>query len=693
MRPEFALPHGASPPGNGIPQNHYSPIKNKMKKHFANEPSPCKRWRRWSRKNTGIFASLHKQVTIGVLSCSMSILLLTTPEDIFAQSFETDSVKELDISEITVTGNILPPTRTAVLPIPILDRTDAAVAPLQTIEAALRLSPSVDVRERGSKGVQADISIRGGSFDQTLIMLNGVDFTDARTGHQSHSLPIDLDIVSGISVEDGTAGIGAFAGAVNIRTQPLRPTYLRAEISGGQFGYAYGNLSGAITHKRFTLFGAGSYRASDGYTRNTDFKNYNAFVRVGYDSRRAGYFDGQAGWQTRNFGANGFYSLKYPDQYEATRTFLSSIRWQKSIGRLFLESSVSYRKNFDRFEMVRGDASKIPFNYHNTDRIGASLRSDYSWRWGTTSLHGDYRYDHIYSSVLGKPLHSPRKAKGEKEGLYTQGATRHSGDIRLRHTKQIGKFDIEGSVGSVFSSYETTPVWSLSGGYRPIDGLHIGIAAVQSMRLPTFTDLYYTATGYISNPNLKPEKATTYRLRATYQKKNWRTAAEVYYRDGRDIIDWVQKNADSEWESQQLTRLGTLGIEWSGGYYGNGFLQQATLAYGYMTTDKKSGDYISKYALDYMRHKATACIGIRFLRYVTLTVTAGLYDRNGNYIAADGQQTPYRTYALLDARIAWERRHLRIYIDGNNITATRYCDFGGLKMPEGWFTGGLVVTY
>ena len=231
-------------------------------------------------------------------------------------------------------------------------------------------------------------------------MLNGVDFTDARTGHQSHSLPIDLDIVSGISVEDGTAGIGAFAGAVNIRTQPLRPTYLRAEISGGQFGYAYGNLSGAITHKRFTLFGAGSYRASGGYTRNTDFKNYNAFVRVGYDSRRAGYFDGQAGWQTRNFGANGFYSLKYPDQYEATRTFLSSIRWQKSIGRLFLESSVSYRKNFDRFEMVRGDASKIPFNYHNTDRIGASLRSDYSWVWGTTSLHGDYRYDHIYSSVL-----------------------------------------------------------------------------------------------------------------------------------------------------------------------------------------------------------------------------------------------------------------------------------------------------
>lgn len=266
----------------------------------------------------------------------MSILLLTTPEDIFAQSFETDSVKELDISEITVTGNILPPTRTAVLPIPILDRTDAAVAPLQTIEAALRLSPSVDVRERGSKGVQADISIRGGSFDQTLIMLNGVDFTDARTGHQSHSLPIDLDIVSGISVEDGTAGIGAFAGAVNIRTQPLRPTYLRAEISGGQFGYAYGNLSGAITHKRFTLFGAGSYRASDGYTRNTDFKNYNAFVRVGYDSRRAGYFDGQAGWQTE-ISEPTVSIAQYPDN-----TKQHALSYRLSDGR---KASVGYFSN------------------------------------------------------------------------------------------------------------------------------------------------------------------------------------------------------------------------------------------------------------------------------------------------------------------------------------------------------------
>ncbi len=388
-----------------------------MNKHFAKEHTPCQRWKRWSRKKAGIFLSLHKQVIIGVLSCSMSILLLATPEETFAQSFKTDTVKELDLDDVRVPGNILPSTRTAVLPIPVLDRSEAAAMPLQSVEAALRLSPSVDLRERGSKGVQADISIRGGSFDQTVVLLNDVDFTDARTGHQSHSLPVDLDVISAITVEDGTAGLGAFAGAVHLRTDPLRPTYLRAELSGGEYGYGYGNLSGAVTHKRFTLFGAGSYRSSDGYTQNTDFRNYNAFLRAGYDSPRAGYFDGQVGWQARNFGANGFYSLQYPDQYEETRTFLTSLRWQKRVRHLSFESSLAYRKNLDCFEMVRDDASQIPFNYHNTDHVGVSLRGDYRWIGGTTSLNGEYRFDHIYSSVLGAPLSSPRKVNGKEEAF------------------------------------------------------------------------------------------------------------------------------------------------------------------------------------------------------------------------------------------------------------------------------------
>ena len=238
-------------------------------KNILPKQAPC--WRRWNRKGWSAFASLHRAVTIGVLSAGMSILLLAT-QSASAQPADTAAVlRELRIREVGVSGSLAAPLRNVQSQTPLFDRKAQAAAPYQTLEAALRTAPSVDLRERGGKGTQADISIRGGSFDQTMILLNGIDFTDARTGHQSHSLPVDLDCISGVDLLEGIPGVGAYAGAVNIRTAPLLPRYLRFEGAGGQYGYAYANLSGAVTAGHFSVLGAASYRRSDGYRHNTDF--------------------------------------------------------------------------------------------------------------------------------------------------------------------------------------------------------------------------------------------------------------------------------------------------------------------------------------------------------------------------------------------------------------------------------------
>ena len=317
-------------------------------KNIRTKQTPC--FRRWSRKGWAAFASLHRHVTIGVLAVTMSILLLAT-QHASAHDADTAAVlKTLRIDEVGISGSQSAPTRNVQSQTPLFDRKAQAAAPVQTLESALRLAPSVDIRERGGKGMQADIFIRGGSFDQTMVLLNGIDFTDARTGHQSHSLPVDIDCISAVDLLDGVPGVGAFAGAVNIRTAPLKPTYLRFEGAGGQHGYAYANLSGAVTSGRFSLLAAGSYRRSDGYRHNTDFANYNAFVRATYEAPRAGFFDLQAGYQNRTFGSNGFYAAYNPDQWEATSTALASLRWLKQAGRFSFGASASYRKNFDAGE-------------------------------------------------------------------------------------------------------------------------------------------------------------------------------------------------------------------------------------------------------------------------------------------------------------------------------------------------------
>ena len=537
--------------------------------------------------------------------------------------------------------------------------------------------------------MQADIFIRGGSFDQTMVLLNGIDFTDARTGHQSHSLPVDIDCISAVDLLDGVPGVGAFAGAVNIRTAPLKPTYLRFEGAGGQHGYAYANLSGAVTSGRFSLLAAGSYRRSDGYRHNTDFANYNAFVRATYEAPRAGFFDLQAGYQNRTFGSNGFYAAYNPDQWEATSTALASLRWLKQAGRFSFGASASYRKNFDRYDWTRGTA----MNRHNTDNVGARLWADYDWRAGTTSLGGDYAFNHIYSTNLGEALSRPH-------GRYTHAKARSTGNLWLRHAKQWRRFDLAASAGISLTPYGTSALWSLSGGYTPAAGLHLGIGAFQSMRLPTFTDLYYTSPAQINNLDLTPERAVTYLFDAGYVKNIWRLSLQTYYRAGRDIIDWVwREDMGDKWHSEQTSRLDTYGIELSGGYtVADGFLRRVTLSYGYITTDRNS-DIIAKGAMDYMRHKAALAVEVHFLRRMSLALTASVYDRNGSYthypVPGDpslSEVRDYEPYFLLDGRLQWEKGICRLYVDATNITDSRYCDLGGIPLPGAWVTAGVALT-
>lgn len=648
---------------------------------------PC--FKRWNRKGWSVFASLKRYVTIGVLAVGMSMLLLAT-QGASAQDADTAAVlRTLRIERVGITGSRTAPTRSTLAQTPLFDRKAEAAAPLRTLEAALRLAPSVDLRERGGSGAQADISIRGGSFDQTMVLLNGIDFTDARTGHQSHSLPVDLDAVAGIDLIEGVPGVGAYAGAVNIRTAPLRPDYLRFDGAGGSYGYGHAHLSGAVTHRGFTLQSALSARRSDGYRHNTDFDTYKAYLRATCETARAGFFDLQAGWVRHAFGSNGFYAAYNPDQWERTETMLGSVRWLKRFGRLSLGASAGWRKVFDRYDWTRGEA----MNRHRTEDATARLWSDFAWRGGVTSLGGDFAFNRILSTNLGEELATPR-------GLYTHAKNRRTANLHLRHTQQWGAVDLSAALGAGFTPYGRTAIWSLSAGWRPTPQWRIEAAATQSMRLPTFTDLYYTSPAQINNPDLEPERAITYRLGAAWHGGRWQASATAYYRAGRDIIDWVwREEMGNKWHSEQTSRLDTYGIELAGGYAAaQGFLRRLSLAYACTTTDRDRR-VIAKSSLDFLRHKAVATAGMQLHRRLSLVLTGSLCERNGSYtaypVAGDASVTETRSfdpYGLVDARLTWEKGAVRLYLDATNLTDTHYCDMGGIPLMGRSFTAGLSVT-
>lgn len=642
------------------------------------------RFKRWSRAGFAVFASLHRAVSIGVLAVGMcTILLATTAPRAHAATLDSLTVaREVELEAVEVRATQAAPARSAVPPVTVYSRT--AAAPLQTLESALRTAPGVDVRERGGHGTQTDISIRGGAFDQTMILLNGIDFTDARTGHQSHQLPIDLSSVGRIELLDALSGVGAYAGAINFRTEPLKPRYLRLEAVGGGDGYAFGNASGAWTGKRLTVFAAGSFRRSDGYRPNTDFRNWNGYSRLTYAARTAGFFDFQAGVSDRAWGSNGFYAAYNPLQWEHTKTALGSLKWIKDFGRLSLSSAISYRKNLDRYDWTRGTA----LNRHNTDNATAVLRADWSWgRAGMTSIGADYAYAHIFSTNLGRDI--------VPKGGYMKEDSRHVGNAYLRHAVTFGRLDLNASAGISETSYGSSALWSAGAGYRMGNGIKLEAGAAQSQRLPTFTDLYYTSPAHVNNLDLGPEHATTFHLGAAWSRGHWKASATGFYRNGRDVIDWVWRQDLNKWHSEQQARLDTHGVELAAAYTGR--VLTASAGYAYQNSAARRMTAV----LDYLHHKATATVTVTFLKDFRFSVTGSFYDRAGSYMiylsrneAGNWLTEPrrFQPYALLDARLSWMRGPWQLYVEGTNLTATRYMDFGGLPLPGRWFNGGVVFT-
>ncbi len=657
---------------------------NRMKNISTNS---VPRFRRWSRKGWSVFVSFHREVSIGVLSVSMSLLLLANGEASAQTADSLTVARSLRIAGVDVAGSPAAPMRNAALSqSPLFDRRSEVGASVTTPEDVLRLVPSVDIRERGGRGTQADISIRGGSFDQTSVLLNGIDFTDARTGHQSHSLPLDLEAVSSIELVEGVPGVGAYAGAVHFRTAPLFPDYLLFDAAGGSYGYGYAHLSGATTGRGLTLFGAASYRRTDGYRHNTDSETCNAYLRLTASSRRWGMLDFQTGFQMRAFGSNGFYAAYNPDQWEHTQTALASLRYLKSWGRLSFGASASYRKNFDRYDWIRGEA----MNRHNTDNVGARLWWNYTSAWGTTSLGGDYAFNHIYSTNLGDRLSWPH-------GDYLCATARHTGNVWVRHALTLGRVDLSASAGAAFSPYGTRSSWSVAGAWRPVRGLRVETGVWRSMRLPTFTDLYYTSPAQINNLDLRPEYATNLRLAVSYSTPSWRVSAGGFYRAGRDVIDWVwREDMGRKWHSEQSSCLDTYGVELGGGYHTQeGFLRDVSLSYAYTMSDRKN-DLKTLGAMDFLKHKVALKLRLALHRRLSLAISGVFSDRNGSYSwyptmgdSFHSVEREYRPFFLLNARVEWQLGRVRIYGDCANILDRPACDLGGLPLPGAWFTGGV----
>jgi len=557
--------------------------------------------------------------------------------------------------------------------------------PVRTVSEALRLAVGVDLQARSP--AQADVSIRGASFEQVVVLVDGVRMSDAQTGHFDLDLTVPLAQVERIEVLRGAAsalyGADAIGGVINVVTRApgqggtaaveggSHGTY-RLSVTGGlgeSPGSAVdeGERSGAGTASRASGIGSPAvvagveYAASDGHRPGTDYdvllSHARAGVRLG-----SGTLTATAGHARRDFGADAFYAPFA--SYEETRTTMLALGWSGAVGGGWsLTPRLSFRRHDDDFVLERDDPSFFR-NVHRSLRPGGEIVA--RWTAGSApvsvALGAEAYREDLESTNLGDRVE-------DRGALFSEVAW--STD---RVGAQLGaRFDAHEGFGPSLSP-------SLSASYRPLDRVRLRAAAGRSFRTPTFTERYYEDPAHLARTQLDPERAWTAEAGVDVSSgRGTLLRVTVFRRWARDLIDWARPDGapESRWRTRNVASADFTGLEVGGSARVPGDL---TLTGGgsLLSFDSdEEGSFFSKAALRPLTRRLTLGLGRALGSRLHLAAHL-LHER----------RTDEDARTLLDLRAAVDLPAGRLYLDATNVTGADYLDLTGSVAPGRAFAVG-----
>ena len=690
-----------------------------MYKHKLNEARPLT-FKRYGRKGYSIFNSLSREVRIGVLSvatlatANIQKVEAMQPEVTVQTAVEDEDGKSL--GEVTVNGALAPLTQLqSARIVSVLSREDIQQAGVQSVNDLMKLATGVDVRQRGGFGIQTDISIDGGTYEQVTILLNGVNISNPHTGHLAADFPVSISDIERIEVLEGAAsrvyGGQAFGGAINIVTHRDQQSNLSVGAEGGSHGtfqadgrvawvLPMGNGASGMPNAARTLSQrlSGGGGRSDGGTLNDAWSKGQLYYQ-GDLTTSAFDLNWQFGFSRKEYGANTFYSGMSNDQWEQNERYLISVGGETK-GRLHLKPLVYWNRTYDNYQWHKG----TPNNSHQADVYGASLGAWFNWAAGRTAMSADLRNEGILSSSLGKNMDAVDYiwAHGA-EKQYTKQATRTNISYNLEHnillehwTLSAGLLaNMNSSVGHRFRFYPGIDI-----AWRPDSHWKVYLSYNKGFRLPSYTDLYYNSPDITGNSQLKPEENRSLSLGTQYRLPGLQLTLRGFYNHGRNMIDYVkaQFGDAAHADNFNLDALGAQAearLQFRQLLDKDIWLNNLTVGYTYMHQDRegKYAIFTSLYADDYLRHKLTAMLNHRIFSKLSATWSVRYQQRMGSYQVYDGltatnQLEDYKPYTTLDLKLQWTDPRYDLYVQGTNLTNRRYADLGNIPQPGIWIMAG-----
>ncbi len=571
----------------------------------------------------------------------------------------------------------------------VITQAEIKALPVQNVNELLTYISGIDIRQRGPMGTQSDIGIRGSTFDQVLVMVDGVRMTDPQTGHHQMNLPVPLQMIERIEVIRGTAarryGLNALGGVVQIITKKHSETPFAFEsfgmgitdnnpnagLNGGLRLFAGGEFS------NWQVMGGAEGLKGNGYRWNTDFEQLRTFLKVSNEGE-LGSFSLLGGTNNNDFGAGLFYAApRDSNARETVNTQFASAQFQSNLGdKDKLTLTASGRWNFDHYIYTQFNPTLYQ-NKHQNQAIQMEASYLHFFNDSRLAFGIESRSEKITSNNLGNHSREILGVYGEYIHQWTPEFSTTIGGYAL-HTDFIG-FKVYPGAEFQYKILESSSLWGNFG---------------TGQRLPTYTDWYYKDGANLSNPNLKSERARNSELGYRYQKGKWSAQFSIFQKDYTDIIDWVRNNDTLKWKPENISTLQFRGAEWE--IRLKEFLpilpEGTELVWNGCVLRSSQLDLPglnSKNALNYMPLQNTLRFRVKLWEGPDGLNQTGLYFSG---IWRHISRFSSNSYNIIDAKLEFSRgKSWNAYLNGMNLGNIQYREIASVPMMPRWIGLGIAA--
>ena len=595
--------------------------------------------------------------------------------------------KQISLEEVTVVSSprieleLFESSKT----VQVVSKEEIINSPANNVAELLQQVAGIDIRRRGTSGMQADLYIRGGGFDQTLLLIDGIKVEDPQTGHHTMNMALPIEVIGRIEIIKGAAsriyGQNAFTGAINIITSKVAEDMVSIKLEAGS--YEQQNASVTISKKiqdQSVLFHY-SNNSSEGHKYNTDYKNENYFLKNSFQIKGQ-LINMISSFNERKFGANGFYaSPEAIDQYEETQASLLGFSTKIVKENLIIKPKLYWKRNQDMYVYLRHNPA-VYRNLHISNKVGFEVNGSYKSELGSTGFGLDVSSVKLSSNNLGNRnrtmvnlfLEQQVKFADEKIDLTPGVAFSYFSDVSTNMNYQ----------SNFFRNFFAYP--GLDIGYQINDDIKFYSNIGYTYRVPTYTDLYYTSPTTIGNDNLNPEKALTQEFGARYDKNGLNINFVVFNRDASDVIDYVKNIESAPWEAFNIREINTTGyeVDLSYDFYLGAFLKQSiNIGYTNIKDDLKQTDFgFSRYALNSLKNHITTSYSFEIKKNLNSSIVYKYAERSFG-----------ENYSVMDLKLNYTLKNYKISLTGNNLFDAIYSETNLVEMPGRNILVGLNVKF